>query len=107
MEQQVEQVHPEVVEVGEQVDLFGILRRILPWVVLVFVLFRVGAIFADFQGAQRRADLQAAAAAAATTLTAGQATAKPATPPGKAATPVARGPYVVVLSDGVNFHASA
>ena len=106
MDQQIEQVHPEVVEVGEQVDFFAIARKVLPWVVLAFVLFRVGSLVAEFQGAQRAASRQSAEAAATTTLTAGQA-AKNASVPATKTAAAARGPYVIVLSDGVNFHASA
>jgi hypothetical protein len=106
MDQQIEQAHPEVVEIGEQIDFFAIARKVLPWVVLAFVLFRVGALVVEFQGAQQAADRQAASDAAATTLTAAQPPkGTPAASP--KATPAARGPYVVVLSDGVNFHASA
>jgi hypothetical protein len=110
VDQQLEQVHPEVVEIGDQIDFFGIARKVLPWVVLAFVLFRVGSLFSEFSTAQLSADRRAAAEAAATTLTASQATKGASTAtanPASGATPAARGPYVVILSDGVNFHAAA
>jgi hypothetical protein len=107
MDQQIEQVHPEVVEIGERADFFAVARKVLPWVALAFVLFRVGALAVEFQNAQRVANLQATSAAAPTAAASSQGSNSLPSAATAKAVPAARGPYVVVLSDGVNFHASA
>ena len=109
MDEQLEQTHPEVVEVHEPIDFFGIALKVLPWLLLAFVLFRVGSLVAEFQAGQQAANRQAAIGTAATALTAGQAAKSPsaATDASTAATSTIKGPYVVMLTDGVNFHATA
>ncbi len=107
-----EQVHPTVVEVGDDADVLRIVRRILPWVLLVLVLLRVIAIVADYRS--QTAPKTSSTASSSAAKPAGKPAAKApkpatssATPSGTASAPATSSATptatVVVLVDGVNF----
>ncbi len=108
-----------VTTVDDDADALRIVRRILPWILLVLVLMRVAAILAEF-----RTNQQTAARSAATVSSPAKGSGKAASPPKKPtasatapagaanASPTASSggqttvtATVVVVSDGVNFRA--
>lgn len=109
MTDHAQQAHPEVVDVTtDQFDLFSVARKVLPWVVLAFVVFRVGAVFLEFRVGQEEANRRAILEAAAVTVSAsGAKTASATAAATKTTTAATNAPKAVVLTDGVNFHSTA